>query len=77
MHTIREIRHIDQGPLLLDLPQSFWGQTIEIIILTLSEERPRQKTSMYGCLHHYANPALIPQEENAWGNAIQEEYESC
>jgi hypothetical protein len=77
MHVLREIRHIQEKELLLTLPSRFWGHTVEVIVLSLPDEpMPPKKTSMYGCLHQYAIPALIPHEENAWAQAVQEDYEN-
>ena len=35
MEAVREIRRIDQAQVTFDLPQIFWGQLVEIIILPL------------------------------------------
>lgn len=76
MNALRQIRRIDTPRITLDLPQAFWGERVEIIILPLAEELPRSKKSMYGCVQQYANPMLIPQEDEAWANAVQEQYEN-
>jgi len=72
--AIREIRIVENGRIAIDLPEAFWGQKIEIIILPLPDEKPCRKKSMYGCLQHYANPDLIPQEQEAWANAVKKKY---
>ena len=40
MEAIREIRLIDQAQVTFDLPQAFWGQNVEIIILPLPQVTP-------------------------------------
>jgi hypothetical protein len=76
MQAIREIRHVESGRIMLDLPKTFWGQQVEVIILVLQEETPPQKKSLRGCLQRYANPALIQQEQDAWQEAVREQYEN-
>jgi hypothetical protein len=74
--AIREIRTVEKGSIAIDLPETFWGRQLEIIILPLTEEVLCRKKSMYGCLQHYANPDLIQQEQEAWANAVKEKYEN-
>ena len=38
MEAVREIRVIHQAQVTFDLPQTFWGQMVEIIILPLPPE---------------------------------------
>jgi hypothetical protein len=58
------------------LPQSLRNRRVEVIILPVSEEQAstQKKGSAFGCLKKYANPALMQQEEGAWGRAVAEKY---
>jgi len=44
----------------------------ESIIAPIQEEKKRG--SAYGCLHKYANPALISEEEGAWKRAVEAKH---
>ena len=76
MNALRQIRRIDTTHITLELPQAFYGQEVEIIILPLQNDALLPQKSMYGCAQQYANPALIPLEDEAWANAAQERYEN-
>ena len=76
MNALRQIRRIDTTHITLDLPQAFYGEEVEIIILPLQDNALLPKKSMYGCAQQYANSALIPLEDEAWANAAQERYEN-
>ena len=76
MEAIREVRIVENGQVLLNLPANFWGQQVEIIILSTgkSEVLPNRKKSLRGCLRAYADPDLIPLEKDAWAQAMVEKY---
>jgi len=76
MEAIREIRVVEQGEVTLHLPQTLWGQQVEIIILPVSEQTAQsvQKRSLRGCLEHYAQPELIETESEAWAEAIKDHW---
>ncbi len=76
MEAIREIQTVKEGHVHVLLPRQFWGQQVEIIVLSASQQEPRasQKKSLRGCLHHYANPTLITREEDAWQEAMGEKH---
>ena len=76
MQAIREIRTVEQGEVILRLPQTFWGQQVEIIVLSVpSLDRTRlQKKSLRGCLQSYARPELISTESNAWLEAMEDKH---
>jgi hypothetical protein len=78
MEMIRKIQTVENGQVQVELPMRFWGQQVEIIIFQVpQQEQPLvQKKSLLGCLHQYANPALIPYEHEAWQNALGEKYGS-
>lgn len=78
MQAIREIRTVEKGEVILSLPHTFWGQQVEIIILPLQPqpETQRQKKSLRGCLHQYANPELIDLEATAWSAAAEDTHVS-
>ncbi len=70
MEAIRTIQQAIDGEIHLHLPRAFWGQQVEVIVLTTGtpEGQPakRAKNSLRGALKSYANPSLIPLEEGAW-----------
>jgi hypothetical protein len=37
--------------------------------------RTPEKTSAFGCLHRFANPAKMAEERGAWERAVVEKYE--
>ncbi|KPA09189.1 hypothetical protein MHK_010608 [Candidatus Magnetomorum sp. HK-1] len=78
MEAIRKIQKVNDGIINFRLPRRFWGHQIEIIVLTIpqKETQLKQKSSLRGCLHNYADPALIPLEKNAWQNSVGEKYEN-
>ena len=74
MEAIREIQTVENGEIHLRLPEQFWGQEVEIIVLTAPQADSRHVTpskSLRGCLKHYAKPELIPQEQYAWETAAR------
>lgn len=84
-HAIREIRTVEQGEIKLNLPKIFWGQEVEIIILTVEnkgqqkeqEKKNLRKNSLKGCLQKYAKPELIEIEHDAWTQAVKDKHVSC
>jgi thiamine pyrophosphate-dependent acetolactate synthase large subunit-like protein len=78
MEAIREIHTVKQGKVHVHLPMQFWGQQVEVIVLPVShQEQPSSpKKSLRGCLHQYANPALIAHEHEAWQEVVSEKYGS-
>ena len=78
MEAIREIRHVENGKVILHLPHDFWGQDVEIIILPVQHQDKQltHKESLRGCLQQYARPELIAKEKEAWQDAIREKYVS-
>ena len=68
MEAIRSIQTVADGEVHLRLPEKFWGQEVEIIVLPsvkqVKQTRGRKK-SLRGSLRYYANPALIEQEREA------------
>ena len=77
MEAIRTIQTVKEGRINVHLPKQFWGQQVEIIVLSSpqSEDRERPKKSLRGCLRQYANPSLIDQEQEAWREAMREKYD--
>ena len=79
MEAIRNIQTVTNGEVHLRLPEQFWGQEVEIIVLPapqVTAPSPRQKRSLRGSLKSHANPALIEQEREAWQEAAGEKHES-
>ena len=80
MEAIRHIQTVKNGEIHLQLPQQFWGQEVEIIVLPAPQQNPPlplQKKSLRGCLKHYAKPDLISQEQDAWPTVVSENYDHC
>ncbi len=65
MQAIREIRTVEQGQIVLNLPSTLWGQQVEVIVLPISaqEAQPFRKKSLRGCLQEYARPDIDPGTE--------------
>jgi len=78
MEVIRKIQKVRDGVINLRLPRRFWGHQIEIIVLTIpqKETQVKRKKSLRGCLHNYANPALVALEKNAWQDSVGEKYDN-
>lgn len=76
MEAIREIQVVKEGQIRVHLPEQFWGRRVEVIIIPDPQHKSAslQKRSLRGCLHDYANPALITHENKAWQNAVSEKY---
>ncbi len=74
MEGIREIQTVKQGEVCVHLPEKFWVQQFEIIVLPVSlQEQPSfRKKSLRGCLHQYANSDLIKHETIVWQEAMSE-----
>jgi hypothetical protein len=79
MEAIREIQTVEKGHVNIRLPRQFWGQQVEIIVLSMTQrdEGALAKKSLGGCLHQYANAAFIDREHEAWQNAVNEKYGDC
>ena len=78
MEAIRTIQTVKEGHINVNLPQQFWGQQVEVIVLAAPAQDAKisaKKRSLRGCLHHYANPALIEHEQEAWEDAVKEKYD--
>lgn len=78
MEAIKTTKTVKNGQILLSLPKQFWGQQVEIIILTGSKRtiNKSRKASLRGCLQSHADPALISQEKIAWHKAVSEKYDN-
>ncbi|MEI7869558.1 MAG: hypothetical protein WCI11_16840 [Candidatus Methylumidiphilus sp.] len=75
MEAIRKIQTVKNGEVNFHLPPSFWGQEVEIIVLSApsqTTEAVMPKKSLRGCLGRYAKPDLIAQEQDAWQAAVSE-----
>jgi hypothetical protein len=77
MEVIRHIQTVENGEIYLQLPQQFWGQEVEIIIQPAPQQipQPTRKSSLRGCLKHYAKPDLIAQEQDVWSTVVSENNE--
>ncbi len=79
MEAIRKIQTVKDGHVNVRLPRQFWGQQVEIIVFSASRQNEPivPKKSLRGCLHQYANPALIDREHKAWQDAVREKFDHC
>lgn len=78
MEAIREIQTVENGEVHLHLPEQFWGQRVEIIVLAMPERdipEPIHKKSLRGALKRHANPELMAKEQAAWQKAASEKHE--
>lgn len=78
MEAIRDIQTVKNGAVHLQLPQQFWGQEVEIIVMPAPISSPPSsapKRSLRGSLRSFANPDLIEQEGEAWQAAVGEKHE--
>lgn len=76
MNALRTLKQVQNGQIHLHLPKQFWGQQVEIIVLSVAQEEKRKEagTSLRGCLRQYANPSSAAQEEGAWAAAAEEKH---
>ena len=76
MEAIRKIQTVKDGQLNISLPEQFWGQEVEIIILASPKQNQRtsQKKSLRGCLRDYAEPKLRAREKEAWQDAVRDKH---
>ncbi len=76
MEAVRAVQTVQDGQVCLRLPEQFWGQQVEIIVLAVPTEpyRPQEKKSLRGCLRHYADPALAAPEQEVWHKAVEEKH---
>ena len=80
MEAIREIQTVENGEIHLQLPKQFWGQKVEIIVLSISQSTTpllHHKKSLRGALKQYAKPELIDKEQEAWQDVVSEQDEHC
>jgi len=69
MEAIRNIQTVINGEIHLQLPQQFWGQEVEVIVLSAPVSTVSSRThkrSLRGSLKPYARPELIATEQDAW-----------
>lgn len=75
MEAMRKIEHITNGELHLQLPEAFWGQDVEVIILTTANASPpgaKPRKSLRGSLKQYAHPERMAREQTAWSDAVSD-----
>jgi hypothetical protein len=78
MEAIRRIQTVENGEIYLQLPKQFWGQEVEIIVLTSPQQTLQpiiRKKSLRGCLRQYAKPDLMAQEQDVWQTVVSEKHE--
>ena len=81
MDAMRVIQKVENGQVCLQLPDCFWGQEVEIIVLRASSaaapDATASRNSVRGSLKRYAKPELISSESEAWALAASAKHESC
>lgn len=76
MEAIRTIMTVREGRIDVLLPERFWGKQVEVIVHEApAETQISLQKSLHGCLHHYANPAFIEREHEAWQEAVKEKHD--
>ena len=90
MEFVRQVVNSNTLTSVLDLPPSFHGVQVEVIVMPVDDNTANQripslvhgsgdsikpvKHSAFGRLKAYANPSLIPEEKGAWEKATAEKY---
>ena len=90
MEFVRQVVDSNTLTSILDLPPSFHGVQVEVIVLPVDDKTASLNTpsldsgsvdsikpvkhSAFGRLKAYANPSLIPEEKGAWERATAEKY---
>jgi len=78
MEAIRKIQTVENGEIYLQLPEQFWGQEVEIIVMPSPQHTAKTvapKNSLRGCLSRYANSELMKQEQDIWQTVVSEKHE--
>ena len=74
MQAIRTIKKANTQSVMIEIPESFVGREIEIIILPVQQiETPIKRKSLRGCLRKYADQSLMTLEDTAWQNSVCED----
>ncbi len=68
--SIRTIKKAGRGQVIIDIPDSFSDQDLEIIISPLKRNLKKQTNSIRGHLKQYANGKLIDKESTAWASTV-------
>ncbi len=79
METIRTTIDAARLATIIDLPESFLGQDVEVTIVPKSHqnqdhERQERLEKLCGCLNKYANTELRKLEKTAWAEAAAEKH---
>ncbi len=76
MQAIKEIHHIKNKMLQMQLPESFNDMDVEVIVLPRPEKTFRSSSenvpSLLGALHEYADPSKIKEESMAWQESVKD-----
>ncbi|GHU15291.1 hypothetical protein FACS189441_6750 [Betaproteobacteria bacterium] len=80
MQAIKQIIDAERLVPILDLPENMRHTKVEVIVFPANDDAPEADTAinlaaldaLYGSLHEYANPNLIPLENTAWQTAVEE-----
>jgi len=74
---IREILKPQKTQLTIDIPESYIGKEIELIVFPISEKirterikKTKKKKSLRGVFSQYANKSKVPLEDSAWHQKV-------
>jgi hypothetical protein len=81
MQAIKQIIDAERLVPIIDLPENMRHTKVEVIVFP-ANDAPETNTginlaaldALYGSLHAYANPDLIPLENTAWQAAVEENF---
>lgn len=78
MEFIRKTVNSKELESLFDLPENLRNKKVEVIVLPIDENNRNnyEKKSLGGRLQKYANPSLIPLEQDAWSGSVVKKYEN-
>jgi hypothetical protein len=78
MEYLRKTIHSKKLEEIFELPEPLKNRQVEVIILPFEDTayKKKSKSSLGGVFHKYANPSLIPMEEEAWQNAVEDKHEN-
>ena len=73
MEFVRKVVNSDSISSIIDLPSSFKGKKVEIIVLPFARTRKKENInkSLMGALKKYADKSLIEKEQTAWKKAVE------
>lgn len=81
MQAIKQIIDAERLAPIIELPENMRHTKVEIIVFPANDVPEaciginlEALDTLYGSLHEYANPNLIPLENTAWQAAVEENF---